>query len=80
MMAEQEISNIVNDIIGDHGIPKNIRNSLENSLSYIRNQESEQEKVAFVISILDEASNDPNISLHARTKIWSVVSHLEGMR
>ncbi|MCK4532040.1 MAG: UPF0147 family protein, partial [Candidatus Aenigmarchaeota archaeon] len=40
-------------------------------------KESENVRISTVISVLDESSNDPNISLYARTKIWDVVSKLE---
>ena len=29
------------------------------------------------ITILDEISNDPNMPVHTRTQIWSIVSELE---
>ncbi|MGZ4903064.1 MAG: UPF0147 family protein, partial [Halobacteriota archaeon] len=34
-------------------------------------------RASYVISILDDISNDPNMPLHTRTLIWNVASQLE---
>ena len=70
---------LLNEIINDRGVPKNIKNSIEESIDILNGKASGEEKIAHVISILDEASNDPNISVNTRTHIWNVVSVLEGM-
>jgi len=37
-------------------------------------------RAANAISALDEVSQDPNMPLHARTKIWQAISILETVR
>ncbi|MCK9306499.1 MAG: UPF0147 family protein, partial [Methanoculleus sp.] len=34
-------------------------------------------RAATAISMIDEISNDPNMPVHARTRIWELVSQLE---
>ncbi len=69
---------LLEEIIKDRGVPRNIKATIEDSIKEIRvEQESDGVKISTVISMLDDASNDPNISLYARTKIWDVVSKLE---
>ncbi|HQA80853.1 MAG TPA: UPF0147 family protein, partial [Methanoregulaceae archaeon] len=34
-------------------------------------------RAAEAISKIDEISNDPNMPVHARTRIWELVSQLE---
>lgn len=75
----QKALDLLQDIMNDRGVPRNVKSSLEKSIDSMKSdkEESESVKISTVISILDDASNDPNISLQARTKIWDVVSKLE---
>jgi hypothetical protein len=69
---------LLEDIMKDRGVPRNVKSSLEESIRSIKTEnESDSVKISTLISILDDASNDTNISLYARTKIWDVVSKLE---
>jgi len=69
---------LIEDIMNDRGVPRNVKSSLEASIKSIKTEnESDGVKISTLISILDESSNDTNISLYARTKIWDVVSKLE---
>jgi uncharacterized protein (UPF0147 family) len=79
-MSSQEINTLLQDILEDRGVPRNIKASLEESISILNGSDSEEEKVASIISVLDDASADPNLSFHARTKIWNMVSVLESVK
>jgi uncharacterized protein (UPF0147 family) len=69
---------LLEDVMRDRGVPRNVKSSIEQSIRELKeDKESESVKISTVISMLDEASNDPNISLYARTKIWDIVSKLE---
>jgi uncharacterized protein (UPF0147 family) len=79
-MADDNIGTLLQDIMDDRGVPRNIKASLEESISILNGSDSEEEKLASIISILDDASADPNLSFHARTKIWNMVSVLESVK
>lgn len=79
-MKSKAIVSILKDISDDRGVPKNIKSSIDESIKIFNGKASGEEKIAYVISILDEAANDPNISPHTRTLIWNAVSHLEGLK
>ena len=69
---------VLERIMGDDTVPRNIRRSAESVKSILLNKEdSEAVRAASAISVLDEISNDPNIPLHTRTLIWNVASQLE---
>lgn len=69
---------LVEDIMNDRGVPRNVKSSIEQSMNEMKNEdESDGVKISTLIGVLDEASNDPNLSLYARTKIWDAVSKLE---
>jgi len=74
----ERATELLEDIMNDRGVPRNVKASLENSINEMKaEEESDDVKISTLIGVLDEASNDPNISLYARTKIWDVVSKLE---
>lgn len=65
-------------IAEDASVPRNIRRAADDARSTLQNQEeSEAVRASYVISILDDISNDPNMPLHTRTLIWNVASQLE---
>ncbi len=81
MSAEDVIKQcveVLERIMSDDTVPRNIRRSTENMKSILLNEkDSEAVRASSAISILDEISNDPNIPLHTRTLIWNVASQLE---
>jgi uncharacterized protein (UPF0147 family) len=76
-MEKDEIVTLLEEIMNDRGVPRNIKGSLEESICILKGCGPEEEKLAHVTSILDDASTDPNVSAHTRTRIWNVVSILE---
>ncbi len=69
---------ILTRIADDDSVPRNIRRAADDARSKLQNQEEpEAVRASYVISILDEISNDPNMPLHTRTLIWNVASQLE---
>ncbi len=80
MKKEVTLDDIIQELLENKGVPKNVKTSIEESLSLIKDLKTEEEKISCLISILDDASNDPNISSYARTQIWNMVSILESMK
>lgn len=72
-MRKEDLVTLVEGILTDHGVPRRIKDELEQSL-----QSQAEDKLSQIISILDDASSNPNLSMGARTHIWSIVSTLEG--
>ena len=82
MSDEQDIIkqsiDILTRIIEDDSVPRNIRRAADEAKNRLLNkEESEAVRAAYVISILDDVSNDPNIPIHTRTLIWNIASQLE---
>jgi len=82
MSDEQDIIkqsiDILTRIIEDDSVPRNIRRATDEAKNRLLNkEESEAVRAAYVISILDDISNDPNIPIHTRTLIWNIASQLE---
>jgi uncharacterized protein (UPF0147 family) len=62
----------------DSTIPRNIRRVADETRTLLSNSHKPLGlRAAEAISKIDEISNDPNMPVHARTRIWELVSQLE---
>jgi uncharacterized protein len=62
----------------DSSIPRNIRRVADETRTLlVNNSKAMGLRAAEAISKIDEISNDPNMPIHARTRIWELVSQLE---
>lgn len=77
----QQITEVMDQLIEDTSIPRNIRQGAEESKQVLlEGEEPLDVRIASAISILDDLANDPNIPLHARTLIWNIMSGLETIK
>ena len=74
---EMGIEELLERIFSDKGIPRNIKNSIEEAVQQLETETRAEDKIPALVSILDEVSSDINISPTARTEIWNVLSELE---
>ncbi|MFH1978140.1 MAG: UPF0147 family protein [Candidatus Aenigmatarchaeota archaeon] len=79
-MEQAELVSMLDQIIKDRGVPRNIRETLEESIQILNGSESMSEKVSYIISLLDDASNDTNLSSYTRINIWNLISTLENFK
>lgn len=72
--------NILDTIINDDSVPKNIRRSAGNMKKTLSNEkEPQSQRAAKVASELERIGNDPNIPFHTRTMVWGLSSQLESI-
>jgi uncharacterized protein (UPF0147 family) len=68
-------------IINDTAVPRNIRRAATEALNQLRNPKlTPGVRAANAISILDSISQDPNMPINTRTKIWQIIAILETVR
>ncbi len=76
----KQCTEVLDRIISDDSVPRNIRRSADNIKSVLSNEKQPMSKrAAIVISNLDDIGNDPNIPIHTRTLIWGLSSKLESI-
>ena len=76
----KQCNEVLERIIGDDSVPRNIRRSADNIKNVLSNEKQPVSKrAAMVISNLDDMGNDPNIPIHTRTLIWGLSSKLESI-
>ena len=69
---------MLQQLMDDSTIPRNIRRVADETRSVLSDSSKPLGlRAATAISIIDEISNDPNMPVHARTRIWELVSQLE---
>jgi hypothetical protein len=74
------INGLLDEIISDRSVPRNIRTTIEDAKKNLNNEAQDPAvRINGAISLLDEASNDTNIPMYTRTQIWNIVSMLEIM-
>jgi uncharacterized protein (UPF0147 family) len=79
-MDYKPVLEILDRIINDRTVPKNIREAVEKAKNALNGKEDEELRINTAIVTLDEISNDPNMPLYTRTQIWNAVSLLEQMK
>lgn len=80
-MELKPILDLLDKIINDRTVPKNIRAAVETSKNTLMSSDSTPEiRISTAIHTLDEIINDPNMPMYTRTQIWNIVSMLEQER
>jgi len=79
-MDYKPVIEILDRIINDRTVPRNIREAVERAKNALNSKEEEELKINTAIVTLDEISNDPNMPLYTRTQIWNAVSLLEQIK
>ncbi len=74
----ENIIQMLEDIINDRTVPKNVRSEIEDAINTLKSNKFERiVKINTAISILDEISTDSNIPMYARTQIWNILLLME---
>ena len=70
-----EIQQMMEDILADRAVPRNIRAKVEEALKKVKL--SNVTALSEAIYFLDDISNDVNMPDHTRTDIWHLISLIE---
>lgn len=74
----RQVAEILNHIIEDTSVPRNIRRSAEKAKNLLLNEKEDiGVRASSAIYILEEISNDRNLPMHARSIVWNAASELE---
>jgi len=80
MSAMEEVIHLLDNILNDRGVPKNVKESVEESLQMLRSGSDNDVKVAEAAAVLDDVSNDPNLTSYGRTLLWNAITKLEELK
>ena len=76
----QQVVEMVDNILSDTSVPKNIRKALGDAKERLVGKEETSVKVSAAIYLIDAVSEDVNMPTHARTQIWAIMSTLESIK
>lgn len=80
MGETEDIISLLESVLNDRGVPKNVKGSIEEALEILHKPKSDNVRIAEAVSILDEITTDPNLSVYTRTVLWDAVSKLEALK
>jgi len=81
MKKMNQAMSIMNMVADDNTTPRNIRRTAKQASDILLDESlSMAARAANAIDILDQISQDPNMPMYTRTRIWNVISVLEGIR
>lgn len=74
-----QISSMLEDLVNDTSIPKNIRRALTEAKTRLDGNEEKTVKISAAIYVIESITEDINMPPHARTQIWGIMSALEAL-
>ena len=80
MASIKEIIELLNSIIEDSSVPKNIRKAVSDAKSRLQADDEVIVNVSAAIYSLESVAEDVNMPPHARMQIWSIMSELESLK
>ncbi|MCD6523068.1 MAG: UPF0147 family protein [Candidatus Diapherotrites archaeon] len=78
--ALENIKYVMDNILGDNSVPRNIKRAVEEAKNHIFQSENNEVGFTRAIYVLDEILNDVNMPFHTRTEIMSIISELERLK
>jgi uncharacterized protein len=76
-MEITDISSMLDNLVNDTSIPKNIRRALSEAKMRLDSPEEKSVKVSAAIYVIESIAEDINMPAHARTQIWAIMNALE---
>jgi len=76
----EEVSGMLEDLVSDTSIPKNIRKALSEAKGRLESTDEEGVKASAAIYLIESISDDINMPAHARTQIWAIIGELESLK
>jgi uncharacterized protein (UPF0147 family) len=81
MVDVKDVLTKIDDVLADYSMPRRVKVALTQIKSDLTKGGSDTAVVVTsAIYALDEITNDVNISMHAKTIIWDIISDLEALK
>ncbi len=80
MSQEREVIELINIVLEDGMIPKNVKSALKKAKEVLNdNSKDLNVRLSSAIYIIEKVTDEPNLMPHARTNIWNILSRLESL-
>ncbi len=75
------IGSSLSQLAEDLSVPRNIRRGAQTAREQLDKPRAALDvRIASAVNLLDDLANDPNLPMHGRTAIWSIMSRLESLK
>jgi uncharacterized protein len=79
--AVQRVFETLAELMDDPSVPRNIRRGAQSARDALAKPRVALDvRIASAVYVLDDLANDPNLPIHGRTAIWSIISSLESIQ
>jgi uncharacterized protein len=79
--AFKAIFETLTDLADDASVPRNVRRGAQSAKEALAKPKVALDvRIASAVYVLDDLANDPNLPIHGRTAIWSIISGLESLQ
>ena len=79
--AFELVENLLNGMLGDRSVPRNIKRVAQRSINELHNEENSVGiRASNVMYMVDDLAQDANIPFHARTTVYRIISILEKIK
>jgi uncharacterized protein len=79
--ALQRVVESLAELADDASVPRNIRRGAQSARDELAKPRVALDvRIASAVYVLDDLANDPNLPIHGRTAIWSIISSLESLQ
>lgn len=76
----QSILEMIDVVLEDTTIPRNIRKALSNAKNELEKQGEEIVRTSAALYLIESITEDVNMPMHARAQIWAIISALEAIK
>jgi uncharacterized protein len=79
--ALQQVFESLTELADDSTVPRNVRRGAQSArVALSKPRVALDVRIASAVYVLDDLANDPNLPVHGRTAIWSIISNLESIQ
>ena len=79
--AFETVEELLNGMLGDRGVPRNIKRVAQRSIDELHKEEESPGVISSnVMYMVDDLAQDANIPFHARTTVYRIISILENIK
>ena len=76
----KEIVEMIDMVLEDTSVPKNVRRALEDAKKVIESDQPLDVKISSAVYSIQTVTDDPNLLMHSRMQLWNILSALEAVK
>jgi len=80
-MEIKDVIEKIDEALSDYSMPRRMKTTLAQvKAELLKEGQDKAIRITTAIYLVDEVANDVNIPMHAKTKLWDIISDLEALK